>query len=337
MKKIVCELCGSSNLTKNGDHFVCNDCNTSYSLEEAKNLLKEVEENPQDDKELENLYELARRARREDNNINAERFYSQIALKRPYDWEANYFQVFYQVSICKIGEIGIQHNKLKGALITAFELIDKYVVFQDDKLNACREIIATSMPVILGHFRSARNWHSDTWGGLNSSFTQDMLNYTYSCIINAYLIGDEIERLFVQKIPLLKTDLVNVYMDAIKMHEEILPYFADKQLHTNQISVHRNKIHQYQGNVGYTYTNQANLKNNSGEKNDMAIPALICSFLFPLIGLILAIIGLNKAKKLNGEGEKNCKIALGISIAFMVGSLLLSIIEIIASLSMYLY
>lgn len=43
MKKIVCELCECTEFTKADGVFTCNNCGTSYSLEEAKAMMKEVE------------------------------------------------------------------------------------------------------------------------------------------------------------------------------------------------------------------------------------------------------------------------------------------------------
>ena len=41
MANINCEICGGSRLVKQGDRFICNDCGTSYSLEDARNLLQQ--------------------------------------------------------------------------------------------------------------------------------------------------------------------------------------------------------------------------------------------------------------------------------------------------------
>jgi hypothetical protein len=48
MKKMVCEICGSQSIKKENGVFVCQDCGTEYSLEEAKKLLTEVEEKTSD-------------------------------------------------------------------------------------------------------------------------------------------------------------------------------------------------------------------------------------------------------------------------------------------------
>ncbi|MDO5295226.1 MAG: hypothetical protein Q4F00_01085 [bacterium] len=44
MKKIVCEICGSSNIVKKDGVFICQDCGLKYTADEAKKLLVEVGE-----------------------------------------------------------------------------------------------------------------------------------------------------------------------------------------------------------------------------------------------------------------------------------------------------
>ena len=43
MKRMVCEICGSSSIKKENDVFVCQDCGTIYGLEEARKLLIDVD------------------------------------------------------------------------------------------------------------------------------------------------------------------------------------------------------------------------------------------------------------------------------------------------------
>ena len=73
MKALTCEMCGSTNLIKDDGVFVCQSCGTKYSVEEAKKMMVEgtvnVEGTIKIDKsdELQNLYEIARRAKLTDN------------------------------------------------------------------------------------------------------------------------------------------------------------------------------------------------------------------------------------------------------------------------------
>jgi len=41
MKKISCEMCGSSDLIKQDGVFVCENCGMKYSLEDAKKMMIE--------------------------------------------------------------------------------------------------------------------------------------------------------------------------------------------------------------------------------------------------------------------------------------------------------
>lgn len=42
MKAMVCEMCGSQDLVKQDGMFVCQNCGTKYSVEEAKNCLAQL-------------------------------------------------------------------------------------------------------------------------------------------------------------------------------------------------------------------------------------------------------------------------------------------------------
>jgi len=58
----------------------------------------------------------------------------------------------------------------------------------------------------------------------------------------------------------------------------------------------------------------------------MALLGLIFSFLMPLMGFIFSIIGLSKAKQMNGEGRGMALAGLLISIAYVVITVVVMII-----------
>ena len=81
MKQLTCEMCGSTDLVKQDGVFVCQSCGTKYSVEEAKKMMVEgtvdvsgstVKIDTSD--ELENLYQIARRAKNEKNAENAAKY-----------------------------------------------------------------------------------------------------------------------------------------------------------------------------------------------------------------------------------------------------------------------
>ena len=88
-------MCGSQDLIKQGGYYVCQNCGTKYDPEEAKKLMVEVSGSVTIDntKKLENLYELARRSFSEGDFSNAEKYYQEISVEAPDDWETHFFKV----------------------------------------------------------------------------------------------------------------------------------------------------------------------------------------------------------------------------------------------------
>jgi hypothetical protein len=95
MKKIICELCDCMEFSKIDGMFVCHECGTKYSLEEAKSMMREVEgAEPaiatsvaapvsapvvnQNQKQVENLYVLASTAYDASNNQECEMYCNRI-------------------------------------------------------------------------------------------------------------------------------------------------------------------------------------------------------------------------------------------------------------------
>jgi len=66
----------------------------------------------------------------------------------------------------------------------------------------------------------------------------------------------------------------------------------------------------------------------SGE-NSMAIAGLICAFMIPLLGLIFSILGLQKAKEMNGKGRTMSLWGLWLSIIYIVLTVVYVVIYII--------
>lgn len=125
MKALVCEMCGSQELVKEGRNVVCQNCKTKYDPEEAKKLLVEVSGSVQIDnsKKLENLYKLARRAKQENNETDAANYYAQISLEDPDSWEAQFYKVYFTAMKTNIAGISSAANSVKNAGISALKLI----------------------------------------------------------------------------------------------------------------------------------------------------------------------------------------------------------------------
>lgn len=94
MKKIICEMCGSNDLLKKDNVFVCQSCGTKYSVEEAKKMMVEgvVEVkgnvNVKNAAQLDNLLKLAHSSFDSKNYAQAEDFCNQVIAMDTNNYEA---------------------------------------------------------------------------------------------------------------------------------------------------------------------------------------------------------------------------------------------------------
>lgn len=92
MGAIKCEICGSSDLLKEGGVFVCQYCGTKYSLEEARKLLGTVKIDKSD--EIENLKTLALRCLKNEDYKQASKYYEQVLRELPNDPEIVFYSAY---------------------------------------------------------------------------------------------------------------------------------------------------------------------------------------------------------------------------------------------------
>ena len=113
MNALICELCGSNDIVKQGGYFVCQHCGTKYTVEEAKKILGTVKIDKTDD--VKKLLVLARRAKKEKNDEKADKYYEMVIMEDPENWEAVFFQMCYSAQKCKISEIEQVVNRVANS------------------------------------------------------------------------------------------------------------------------------------------------------------------------------------------------------------------------------
>lgn len=94
MKQLTCEMCGSTDLTKQDGVFVCQSCGTKYSVEEAKKMMIEgtVEVagtiKVDDTAKIANYYTMAESAYDVGNQKEAESYCNRIIEIDPNNYKA---------------------------------------------------------------------------------------------------------------------------------------------------------------------------------------------------------------------------------------------------------
>ena len=202
MKQIVCEMCGSNNLVKEGDIFVCQDCGSKYSVEAARKLMVEVEgkvdvsESPvkiEKKTKFKNFLANARRAKQKEDWNDMERYYNMVEQNDPSNIEA----IFYSA-----------YGRAKQTLISSdlykrqseFKVLNNSVSIIDDNFNV--ENAAEQIETV-------KQISSDVLFMMNSGFVYNKTKNGYGMVIRT----DEQEtyNLFINLAIQFDQTLVNIY------------------------------------------------------------------------------------------------------------------------------
>lgn len=182
MKLLTCELCGSTELIKQDGFFVCQACGCKYSVEEAKKMMIEGTVDVQgtvkvdSSEELKNLYELARRAKKDGNSEFAQKYYGEIIIKDPSSWEANFYLTYYQSMNCKIGEIGMASIRISNCEESVFNLIKDNITDSNEQRKAVDEVAARLISISDMLFNGYKKHYDGIGKAIRGNYTQEYVN-----------------------------------------------------------------------------------------------------------------------------------------------------------------
>lgn len=251
MKALTCEMCGSTNLIKEGGVFVCQSCGTKYSVEDAKKMMVEgtvdvkgtVKVDTSD--ELNNLYEIARRAKDSDNSENATKYYDMILVKDPSSWEANFYVVYYKAMSCTIGQISSAGNSVMNCLPSVLDLVESNVA-DDEKENVLKEIQARC--VIIAHMLggAALSTYLDTDAKYRSDYLGDLGDRVLAASGVDFALGDLLEERYKGKYSALSVDAWKDSIEVYQMYSNQLPSYIDLSGMQKIINDFGDKIRKYE-------------------------------------------------------------------------------------------
>ena len=250
MKALVCELCGSNEFVKEDGFFVCQHCHTKYSPEEAKKIMVEgtVDVSGSTVKvdntaELQNLYELARRARSDNNSENAQKYYEQILMKDPSSWEANFYSTYYQSMNCKIGQIQSAAIRMSNCEKTVLNLIKDNVIDPEERKVALNEV-GSQLGFIAGMlFKAAYNHYYGIGDSIREQYKQEMVNNCSASRDICYNYGDYVIEIFGDEYG--KDIAAPIWELGITMHNKLMPMFLNKEFNKEIIMGFADKIKKY--------------------------------------------------------------------------------------------
>lgn len=149
MKKISCEMCGSSDLIKQDGVFVCENCGMKYSLEDAKKMMIEGTVEVKGTVKIDNsafvkkYLENARRAYDKEDWEEVEKYYNMVEQNSPNNMEAVFFSSFGKAMLALTDSEYYKREQKFNVLKNSISVInDYYEVTSEDKEDSLRRIAA---------------------------------------------------------------------------------------------------------------------------------------------------------------------------------------------------
>lgn len=257
MKALTCEMCGSTNLIKEGDVFICQSCGTKYSVEAAKKMMVEGTVNIKgtvkvdSSEELKNLYALARRAKATDDSANARKYYDMILLKDPQSWEATFYSTYYTAMSCKIAEIESAGIKVQNCIAPVIGLIKKLP--EEEQVKSITTIYVDLRSIANMLYNAAYNHFEGIDPTIQQNYVQEMIDNCVSGETILDIFANTIEREYGDKFSKLYCEC---WKKCIEMRNKIVPHL-DKDANSKLLDMWADKIKKYESDYVRPETNSS--------------------------------------------------------------------------------
>ena len=122
MNAIKCELCGSNDVVKQGDYFVCQHCGTKYTLEDARKLIGTVKIDNSDT--IKSYLQYARRAKEKEDWEESEKYYNLVEQNEPNNVEAIFYSAYAKAMASLTSDDLYKRQAIFKSLSNSIQLID---------------------------------------------------------------------------------------------------------------------------------------------------------------------------------------------------------------------
>lgn len=172
MKRIECEMCGSTDLVKKDGIFECQSCGLKYSAEEIKKMMIEgtVDVSGSTVKvdktgSLKNMLVLAKRAKKEGNTEEAKKYYNMVLMEDPDNWEASFYSSYYNLLESSVANLTNNLLSFGKRTKTSLELIindsENFTSSISEYVNSVIDLYCTVANHIVNKREEIRSIQSD--------------------------------------------------------------------------------------------------------------------------------------------------------------------------------
>lgn len=172
--------------------------------------------------ELANLYQIARRARDDNNAENAARYYDMILVKDPKSWEAAFYVVYFKAMQCKIMDIRAAANSVTNCLDGVLRLIPA-----GEQLASVSEIVLRCTTIANVLAEAAKRHYDGISYNIKSQYTQEYVDNVCAARDILYTCGNNVDSIFSSIRPIAKL-AATAWERGIELHKKVFTLFKDK-------------------------------------------------------------------------------------------------------------
>jgi len=227
LEPLICPQCNGDVVLDDEQEFgFCKYCGTKVQniKKDRVKLTGKVKIDISDN--IEKMLKLARRAKESNDYENAEKYYSQILLDNPNNWEAQFYSIYFRSMQTKIAGMGNACIKIGNVLKVVFNLVKESNITDEEKNLIYFEIFEK---VINYSILVSNNIISHAKGYANASNAINFVNkHCIGIVIMCIKLGDELT-------------LVNRKEEALTTYKSCETYFSSIDLNTKNIIINKIK------------------------------------------------------------------------------------------------
>jgi len=203
MKKLACEMCGSTNIVKKEGLWVCQSCGAKYSPEEAKRMMVEGTVKIDYSSKIDNHRKLLEKAIENRRWKDVKKYSDEILSFNPEDYQAIFYK---ELSECWISEIN-DFNE-------GYDVINAF----DEVINILKNENSEELAYIIVNYSSEISFLVDSIQGTSVGIYNDRINESYH-----YSNGSEVRedaKVFYRNNLILCDALINKVIDYLHEYSE---------------------------------------------------------------------------------------------------------------------
>ena len=147
MKALICEMCGSQDLVKTDGMFVCQNCGTKYTVEEAKRMMVEGTVQIDNSAFVEKYLANARRARTKGDWAEVEKYYNLVEQNAPENIEAIFYSAYGKLRTTLLDDFSAKWDNDIEVVKKSISVLDDYFDMEHEPEQ--RQVIIDAMHDIL--------------------------------------------------------------------------------------------------------------------------------------------------------------------------------------------